>query len=444
MVNDSLGSSDLLGSKFATRPSECVAYIMSRFPVISETFVLYEMLELQKAGLRIEIFPLIHQDEKVVHPEVESLVKQTHYTPLLSTEALSAQFYWLWKRPKAYLRIWWRAIFGNVRSPNFLVRAVVVVLRAATFARRIQALDVTHVHAHWATHPTLAAYVIHQLTGITYSFTAHADDIYVDRAMLGEKIREASFVVTISEYNRQFLKRLYGTEAEKKLVIVRYGVDFSVFNPPSAKSRSKLFTIICVARLEEKKGHSYLIEACARLKAQSVPFRCLFVGDGKKRREVEIEIARSGLADHIILLGRQPRNRVQELLAEADVFVLSSVTTAKGRQEGLPNVLVEALAVSLPVVATSISGTPELVIDGQTGLLVPPRDAQAIEVAILKLYRDPELGKRLALEGRAKVLREFDLAHNVARLHRLFTQDWSLASVPAFVLPVDVVSEKVS
>jgi len=386
-----------------------IAYVVSRFPTIAETFILYEILELERLGLQVEIFPLIRQNEPVKHAEVEKLAKRIHYNQILSVSTIAAQIYWLFNNPRNYLEAWWRAISGNFSSPKFLTRALVVVPLAARFARQMQALSVEHVHAHWATHPTLAAYVIRQLTGLSYTFTAHAHDIYVERPMLKEKIQEAESVVTISDYNKELLQQLYGESAAEKIVVIHCGIDPTVFQPRAKPRSSEQFTIICVASLKDYKGHPYLIEACAQLKAEGVRFRCILVGDGQDRSEIEAQISQLGLSEQVLLLGFQPRNRVNELLSEADVMVLPSIITGTGKKEGIPVALMEALAIELPVVTTAISGIPELIEDGKTGLLVPERDARALAAALLKLYRSSELGSRLAAAGRSKVLEDFNL-----------------------------------
>jgi colanic acid/amylovoran biosynthesis glycosyltransferase len=368
-------------------------------------------------GLHIEIFPLIHQKEAVRHREVEMLEMCIHYPKLLSVATLLAQLYWLYKKPKVYGRVWWRTVRGNLKSPKFLSRSLVVLPLAALYAREMVELEIKHIHAHWATHPALAAYIIKQLTGISYSFTAHSGDIFFEQSMLEEKIRQASFVVTISEYSRNFLCNLYDELATQKIHVIHCGIDPEVFQTWPSKQLDEQFTIICVARLDREKGHRYLVEACAQLKAQGMNFRCLFVGEGETRAELEAQIQQLNLTDQITLLGLQPRHRVLELLAQADVKVLPSIS------EGIPVSLMEALALGLPAVATAISGVPELIEDGQTGLLVPVRDVEALATAISKLYRTRKLGQQLGARGRVKVIEEFNLRISAANLYRLFTKD---------------------
>ncbi len=411
-----------------------IAYVMSRFPKVSETFILYEILELERLGMRVSVFPLVKQREHVMHAEAHDVVERAQYSKLASKQVLAAQFFWMRRRPQAYLRAWWRALRGNRSSPKFLLRAIAVVPQAAWFARAMQAAGVTHVHAHWATHPALAAYVVHQLTDLPYSFTAHAHDIYVERPMLQEKMRHASFVVTISEYNRRLLQQLYGSTADKT-VVIHCGVDPDVFQPRTERSRTAVFTMVCVASLQDYKGHPYLIEACRQLKEQGIAFRCLLVGEGEDRPQLEALIAELGLEADVLLLGQQPRDRVSVLAAEADVMVLPSVTTRSGKQEGIPVALMEALATALTVVATAISGIPELIEDGCTGLLVPERDGTALASALLRLYQDPALGRQLGTAGREKVLREFNLHTNTAALYQLLERDWG-ASADSLTAPL--------
>ncbi len=375
-----------------------IAYLMSRFPKITETFILYEIIELERRGVQVEVFPLVREREPLMHPEAAALIGRAHYGRLGSRAVLGAQLYWLRRRPLAYLGAWLRAIIGNLGSPGFLARALTVLPLAAWFARRMEQLGVEHVHAHWATHPALAAYVVGRLTGLPYSFTAHAHDIYVERPMLAEKLRAARFVVAVSDYNRRLLCQLYGDLAHK-VRVVRCGVDPAVFRPGPPRGAPATPLIVCVGSLEEYKGQRYLLDACARLRQSGRQLRCLLVGDGDLRPALEAQIARLGLGDVVQLLGRQPRERVSALLAEADMVALPSVVTASGKCEGIPVALMEALVCGLPVVASAISGLPELVIDGVTGLLVPERDAAALAGALARLCDDASLRGRWGRPG---------------------------------------------
>jgi glycosyltransferase involved in cell wall biosynthesis len=356
------------------------------------------------------------------------MIARTRYHRGLSREVVAAQLHWLVRRPRAYLRAWTRAIRGNRRSLEFLAKALVVVPRAAFIAREVQARGLEHVHAHWATHPALAALVVRELTGLTYSFTAHAHDLYMNRAMLDEKIADASFVVTISEYNRALIREMYGPDAAAKTVIVRCGVDVRRFGPRAEPAPREVPVVACVAGLRDYKGQVYLIDACARLRARDVAFRCLLVGDGPERPRLEAQIAANGLRAHVRLLGARPHDEVRALFARADVVAHPSVTTPEGMMDGIPVALMEAMAMGCPVVSTRVSGIPELVEDERSGLLVDPRDGAQLADAIARLLEDAALRRRLAIAGRRAVLRSFSLEENARSLLGHF-EAWAGVSV---------------
>jgi glycosyltransferase involved in cell wall biosynthesis len=408
-----------------------LAYLMSRFPKATETFILYEILELERLGHHVEVFPLRLEHEAVVQPGASNLVRRAHDLRIWSRTVIGAQIHWLRRRPRAYLGAWAGAIRGNLRSPRFLLRALVAVPLGAAIGREVEALRLDHIHAHWATHPALAAWVASRLSRRPYSFTAHAHDIYVERAMLGEKIRSARFVVTISEVNRRLLEGWYGAAAGTKTVVIHCGADPSVFAPaekgppvvggpdatPSAPGR---LSIVTVASLQPQKGHRFLVEACALLRDRGWAVRCEFAGEGEERHALEAQVRDLGLGGVVTLLGALPRDAVAALVGAADIVVQPSVVLASGKTEGIPVALMEALAAERAVVASDISGIPELVIDGQTGLLVAPGDPAALADAIERLARDPELRARLGRAGRIRVLAEFDLHVTTASLAARF------------------------
>jgi glycosyltransferase involved in cell wall biosynthesis len=392
-----------------------VAYIMSRFPKLSETFVLYEMLALQQQGVGVEIFPLINERANVMHEEAKPFAARARYQPVLSWPILKAQWRWLLTRPRAYLGLWGEVLRGTWGSPNYLIGGLGILPMAARFAEEMRALGITHIHAHFANHPTVAALAAHRLTGIPFSFTAHAHDLYVDQHMLKQKVRAAAFVVAISNYNKELIIKHCGEDVREKVVVIHCGVDTSLFRPRQ-KVAGGPFTIVCVGSLEEKKGQTHLVEACRLLKQRNLVFICHLIGDGQTRAALEQQIQQAGLAGVVRLEGGRPRAEVLRMLEQADVVALPSITTKSGKMEGIPVALMEPLACEVPVVSTRISGIPELVEDGVTGLLVPPADPVALAGALERLAHDPELGRRLGRAGRAKVLREFDLAATTNQL----------------------------
>jgi glycosyltransferase involved in cell wall biosynthesis len=229
--------------------------------------------------------------------------------------------------------------------------------------------------------------------------------------MLREKVGAARFVVAISEYNRRAIEQHCGVAADGKVVVVHCGVDTDVFRPgvqTPAESGGAL-RIVCVGTLHAVKGQSRLVDACRVLLDRKVDFQCRLVGDGPDRRALARQIERAGLGKHVLLDGRVDRERIRGILAQADVVVAPSVPTPDGRREGIPVALMEAAACGLPVIGTRLTGVPELVRDGEVGLLVEPGDVEGLANALETLARDPGLRATMGARGREHVLREFDL-----------------------------------
>src|SRR5215212_3195570 len=187
------------------KPRLKVAYIMSRFPKITETFVLYEMLAMQQQGVQIELYPLQRERTKVMHPEAVPFVERAHFQPHFSLAILLTQLYFLLHKPRTYLGVLWTLVQANWGSLRYLVGALAFFPKSAHIARLMVADGIVHIHAHFASHPAAAAFIIHRLVGIPYSFTAHGSDIHRDRHMLAEKVAESAFVAAISDYNRELI-----------------------------------------------------------------------------------------------------------------------------------------------------------------------------------------------------------------------------------------------
>lgn len=427
-----------------------VAYVMSRFPKLTETFVLLEILALERCGVTVEIYPLLrarnssaHPEgvqlwrkvlelfrkpakDAVMHPEAAPLVARAHYAPFINWAIVTAQFGCLFERPRAYLKALGTIVRANWGSANYLLGALAIFPKAVYFARCMERSGVQHVHAHFANHPAAAAFVIHAVTGISYSFTGHGADLQVDQHMLREKVAAARWVVTISDYNREFILDVCGRDFADRVQVIRCGVDTRLFRPqavPRPADPARRFTLVCTGTLYEVKGQAYLIEACRLLKERGVPIQCHLVGDGPMRDELAAAIHRLGLGDEVLLRGKMNRAQIAELLRDANALVAPSVPAAGGRREGIPVVLMEAMASGLPVVASAISGIPELVTDEVSGLLVPPRDPGRLAEALGRLWADPEWACRLGSAGRAKIIAEYDLNANSAQLLCLMARD---------------------
>jgi glycosyltransferase involved in cell wall biosynthesis len=264
------------------------------------------------------------------------------------------------------------------------------------------------------------AHVVNLMTGTPFSFTAHAKDIYLTPAhLIRERVAAAGFIATCTGYNADFLRALLPQAMCHKVNLVYHGIDLSLFRfrpPPYTFTTTRKPLILCVARLVPKKGLGDLIAACAVLQRAGVCFRCEIVGDGPLRAEIENAISSAGLGEDVALLGSMTHARLIKHLSEADLFALAPCIAEDGDRDGIPNVIVEAMAIGVPVVSSDISGIPEMVMHEKSGLLVPPRDPAALAAAMARVLADPALGRRLARTARARLDRCFNCWENTREL----------------------------
>ncbi|MBZ0167281.1 MAG: glycosyltransferase family 4 protein, partial [Candidatus Omnitrophica bacterium] len=307
----------------------------------------------------------------------------------------------------------------SLKNPRIFHKNVWCILVACYFADLAEDAQLTHLHAHFATYPALVALLMGKLTGINYTLTTHAHDIFLDKILLNEKIQGAKAVATISQYNRHYLGEHCGADILPKIHIVHCGLDLKEWDYQPRRNGRQGKTIVCVGRLTNMKGFENLIHACQLIKDE-VDFRCHIVGDGDLRPRFEQLIRDYGLNDRIVLEGVLDSAEVRKLIQQADVFAVPSIWDDGDGQDGIPLVLMEALALGTPSVASRISGIPELIIDGQTGLLAEPGDVQTLADKMKRLLADKALQERLASSGRKKIEEEFDIAKNAKELARLF------------------------
>ncbi|MCF6289853.1 MAG: glycosyltransferase [Desulfobacterales bacterium] len=398
-----------------------IAYLVSRFPHLPETFILREMSELVRQGESIFLYPLIRQQQPVVHQEAESWLGRARFLPFLSPRVLEAGLGTLAHRPAVVAALFARTVRGNLPSRRFLARAMALFPKALYAARLMQEQGIEHIHAHYATHPALVAWLIHRLTGISYSITVHAHDIFVDTTMLGVKLREASFVVAISEYNRDYLARTVGPWVREKIEVIHCGIEPEQYAARQGTHRpGQRFELLSIGSLQPYKGYSYLIRACGLLRDRGVPFRCRIIGGGGEARNLARLIARERLGSLVELAGPLPQEEVAGILPSAHCYVQPSIVTPAGKMEGIPVSLMEALACELPVLASNLSGIPELIQPDKTGYLVEPADPAALAAALEQIYAEPARAGRLARAGRSLVRDRFALKKNVRQLAARF------------------------
>lgn len=391
--------------------------MMSRFPHLPETFILREMNALAARGFEVEVVPLVVQREGVVHAAAAAWMSRLPRYGAASLRRLPAAALYALRRPRRAMRVAAQSSAGNRGNPKFLLRGLAVLVGALALADRLERSGVDHVHAHYATHPALFAWIVHQLTGIPYSVTAHAHDIFVDRTMLATKLSGASFVVTISRFNADLLKRALEDAALPPLHVVHCGVPIDELAHDHALwPGSGPLRILAIGSLQPYKGHRYLIEACSRLVGR-LDVACTIVGEGPERGQLERQLQLRGLEGRVRLAGAKTEQEVSRLLREAHIYVHPSVKEPSGKMEGIPVALMEAMAAGVPVIATRLSGVPELVRDQETGVLVDPESPDQLAAAVEAVARAP----RTVIEARTRRARElvsteFDLEKNVARL----------------------------
>ena len=411
-------------------PSSRVAYIVSGFPTLYETFVLYDILAMEELGVSVELYPLRRTYPKIVHPEAHRWIERAHFHPYLSLKILCAQWHFIRCQPLGYLKLWAEVLRGTWGSANFFLGAIAIFPKAVLFAYEMSRQGIVHVHAHFANHPAVAGLIIHRLTGIPFSFTARGSDVQVDRHMLKNKVKAAEFALAVSSDLKRIMVNECEPSLQEKIHVIRGGVDVDRLSPPLRSRSADPLRILCVARFDEVKGHTYLVEACRILRQRNTPFECRLVGEGPLVRTIELQIKKSGLGKEIQLLGPRSYQEVLNELAEADVVVLPTAPTAAGQHEGMPTVLQEAMACGLPVVSCLVEGITELVDDDLNGILVMPRNAAALADAFQRLQDNPPLRHQMGRAGREKIVQRFSLKVNTAKRASLFLKSIGPTEAP--------------
>ncbi|OLO99702.1 colanic acid biosynthesis glycosyltransferase WcaL [Mycolicibacterium porcinum] len=394
-----------------------IDYLVSRFPITSETFIVRELDALspingREIGLR-SLFPSPDpQVHDIARPWVDKLVRP-------GVGATAVGFLWaLLRHPLITLSILTDVVCGYAARPSLLLRALVTVPIATAHARDLRWTGGTqHIHAHYATYPALAAWVCSRLTGVSYSVTIHAHDLYVDQSMLGRKLDGAEFIVTVSEYNRRLLARYTSTQVH----VIHAGINTAAypFRPRKIPDHGPI-RALCVASLQEYKGHEVLLRALALGGPGVDRMELDLIGSGPLKDELQDMAADLRLTSRVRFHGGQSETAVKQALSEADLFVLPSIVAADGQMEGLPVALMEALASGIPTVSTELSGIPELVIPGRTGLLATPADAQSLRDTLEQLIASGPVLDDYARAGRDLVEQEFDNTATTAALRALF------------------------
>jgi glycosyltransferase involved in cell wall biosynthesis len=397
-----------------------VAYIVGEFPSRTETFIAREIEGLCRLGAEVTLFSIRGRLDAESRKAARRLgVADLVYRSGGDTAEPAGKE--AQKRPgllrplRAALKLEHSDLYG-------MAAAVRNVGTARRWARQVRRRGITHVHAHWATVPTTVALMMQSLTDVKVSFSAHARDIWCHRGPLRGKIARAAAVVTCNEHNRNALRGHCSVRDFEKIRVIYHGTDLRRFGLEAAPTPWERPVVLAAGRLVHKKGFEVLIEACRILLERGVDCECRIVGEGPSEGHLKALIAQAGLEDRVTLAGYVPHEKMRQQYRRATVFVCPSVFTMVGDRDSLPNVLVEAMAMSLPVVATNVSAIPEAVTHMETGILVPDEAPKALATALWRLLTDEPLRRRLGKAARTRAEEKFDAARNVRALLALFQE----------------------
>ena len=395
-----------------------VAFIVSQFPCYDEAFILREIYALSKRS-EILILSLKNPKDPIIHNEARELLPKTIYSPYFFADFI----FWVhiqtfFRQPIRYIKVLLGLIFGNLKSPEFLLKSLVFFPKAVYFAHLLKKEKVTNIHAYWATYPASVALIASQLTGIPYSFTGHAHDIYLNTSDLRRKMMNAAFITTCTQQNKEYLRKVAPLYSDRRILVNYHGLklhDFAV----NGKLRNKTFQVISVGTLNDYKGFQYLIPALGILKEKGLQLNCTIIGGGPLEANLKKQIKMLHLESYITMTGPLKQNEVLPFYKKADLLILMAQPEWHW---GIPNVLIEALAAKTPVITTQFGSVNELIKDRETGLIVPPKDPETLAQNIDMLYQNNELRQQLTEAGHKVVVEKFDLEKNIEefgeRLHK--------------------------
>jgi glycosyltransferase involved in cell wall biosynthesis len=400
-------------------PLRRVLYVVSQFPSWSETFIVREIRALLDQGVDVRILSLKHPSGELVHADAAALMDRVQHPPGVPATLGNMLRAWC-AHPLLISGAAATVVAGTWPSPTVLLKSLATLARSLGQLPWLRQFDPEFIHAHWSTYPATAAWMLARVMQRPFGFTCHAHDVFVNRQLLARKIADAALAVTISRHNVDWLDRNVSRLAQSKLQVVHCGVDLARIRwAPEGRTGN---LILGVGRLVPMKGFGTLIEALAVVRARGVDFRCLIVGEGPERAALQAAIVAHGLQAQVELPGAMPQEKVRAALDEAVVFTLPCEIAADGSRDGIPVALMEAMAAGCAVVSCPVSGVPELIRDGEHGLLVPPHDPEALAAALLRLLGDATLRRNFAAQARLRIEQEFDADKEARKLHHLMAK----------------------
>jgi len=394
-----------------------IAYITAQTPFgKGETFVLPEVIELKKQGHEVVVFPLRPEKELAQGQEAAEVGRVTVRIPLFDFSVFLRALRLATLRPGLVARIF-GSIFRDSGSFKKIFKNLTVVPKGLVLGEEVKKRGIEHIHAHWASTPSTAAYIASLYSRVPWSFTAHRWDI-AEGNMLSAKAKSSKFIRAIDTNGAEEIREQIPSSFWQKVRVIHVGVVLPSFGSVEKKES---FIMACIAHLVPKKGHKFLFEACSVLQERGFSLRCLLFGDGPLRDELQQMANGLNLNSMIEFCGRVAHDEILNLYATGGVsaVVLPSIETKDGEKEGIPVALMEAMAAGVPVISTTTGGIPELLGDG-VGILVPPEDSKALADAIEQLMKDPELRYKIGAKGKEKVKKEFAIDSVVTKMVELF------------------------
>jgi hypothetical protein len=411
-----------------------LGFLVKTYPKISETFVLQEILELQKEAFGIHIFSMQQPTDHKFHRAFNAVTVDVSYLsanciPL--SISVRSHLSLIFNQPRAYLST---LLFIFTRSER---GGFGEFSQAVYFSSLVQEKGIHHIHAHFASEPSGLAELVSRLSGITYSISAHAKDIYLqNKSSLRRKISHAQFVVTCTDYNRRYLQAT--NKSATPVYKLYHGIDSARVLSENMQDipQSSVMRILSVGRLRKKKGFPTLLAACQLLAEAGYKFQCDIVGYGPDKDELEVLIERYQLIGIVRLLGKLTHNELVALYRQTAIFALPCQIADDGDRDGIPNVLMEAMTFAIPVVSTNISGIPELIENNKTGLVIEAKNHQALFIALQRLFDNPSLRKQLGEAGKQCVMTQFSVDQHIGHLKELLTHALQQNADAAFLEPV--------
>lgn len=401
-------------------------YIIGTYPLLTTTFIDREVVQLRQWGIDIQVIAIRRPpaDMPLSKAQLQLQKEVLYLLPVDFIKLLLSHLFFAFVHPRAY----WSSIFYLLTRQHpgvkYRIKTLLHFGEGVYAAYQLRGKNFHEIHAHFIDRAATIALVVGRLLNKPYSLSIHAaEDIFVHPVLLDEKIDEARYAVTCTIFNKTHVESLIGRNLNQKVTCIPHGLEINKYQP-NGNNPNGFPIILAVGQLKERKGFIQLIDACNVLKNRGIKFQCQIVGQGPQQSLISGRIESLSLDDCVTLHGALPHEEVIEHYKKATMFVMPCIQSGDGNRDGIPNVLLEAMAMQVPVISTWISAIPELIQDNANGLLVEPNDPEALAHAMQSLIESPQLALRLGRSGRKSVLQEFDLEANVKRFATTLWPEW--------------------